>query len=260
MNTEERQLAEMLHRVTPEPPRQVTVEDVSFRLADEAGRARGGYREPRARRGLGAIWGSGWTPVLAAASVFAVAGASAGIATVMTSHHSSLLGGGRPTYHRLDLAGLAPPTRRAVARLHPDRRRSPAGCGVRELINRQSLLPGSLTGSGGLAVRVRPEPTWSGSTRPPGTSCRRSGSARRSTEPAGHHGEHGVGGVGLQRRQRRPARLRRPDAGPGRVGAGARHRPGVQRGRRGCWPPDPTAISTWPRATPWRWWTRPPAT
>ncbi len=33
MNTEERQLAEMLHRVTPEPPRRVTVEDVAFRLA-----------------------------------------------------------------------------------------------------------------------------------------------------------------------------------------------------------------------------------
>ena len=37
MNTEERQLAEMLHRVTPEPPRRVTVEDVAFRLANEAG-------------------------------------------------------------------------------------------------------------------------------------------------------------------------------------------------------------------------------
>ena len=35
MNTEERQLAEMLHRVTPEPPRRVTVEDVAFRLASE---------------------------------------------------------------------------------------------------------------------------------------------------------------------------------------------------------------------------------
>ena len=42
MNTEERQLAEMLHRVTPEPPRRVTVEDVAFRLANEAGGARGG--------------------------------------------------------------------------------------------------------------------------------------------------------------------------------------------------------------------------
>ena len=45
MNTEERQLAEMLHRVTPEPPRRVTVEDVGYRLASEP------RREPRSRRG-----------------------------------------------------------------------------------------------------------------------------------------------------------------------------------------------------------------
>ena len=89
MNTEERQLAEMLHRVTPEPPRRVTVEDVAFRLANEAGRDRGGPREPRARRGLGYLGrGRSWAPVLAAASVVVVAGASAGIATVMTSHHN----------------------------------------------------------------------------------------------------------------------------------------------------------------------------
>src|SRR6266576_6775259 len=86
VNTEERQLAEMLHRVTPEPPRRVTVEDVAYRLASEP------QREPRPRRG--SIWnsvfrgGRGWTPVLAALSVFAIAGASAGIATVATSHHS----------------------------------------------------------------------------------------------------------------------------------------------------------------------------
>src|SRR5260370_111844 len=72
----------MLHRVTPEPPRRVTVEDVAFRLAHEAGRRAG----PRPRRGFPA-WGRGWAPVLAAASVFVVAGASAGIAT-LASHHS----------------------------------------------------------------------------------------------------------------------------------------------------------------------------
>ena len=33
----------------------------------------------------------------------------------------------------------------------------------------------------------------------------------------------------------------------------------VSSAARGCWPADPTATSTWPRATPWRWWTRPPA-
>ena len=47
MNTEERQLAEMLHRVTPEPPRRVTVEDVAFRLAWSIWRRR---HQARARR------------------------------------------------------------------------------------------------------------------------------------------------------------------------------------------------------------------
>src|SRR5205814_102402 len=48
VNTEERQLAEMLHRVTPEPPRRVTVEDVAFRVASEP------RREPRSPRG--SLW------------------------------------------------------------------------------------------------------------------------------------------------------------------------------------------------------------
>ena len=49
MNTEERQLADMLHRVTPEPPRRVTVEDIAYRVASE-GNGRG--RAPRSRRGF----------------------------------------------------------------------------------------------------------------------------------------------------------------------------------------------------------------
>jgi len=86
VNTEERQLADMLRRVAPEPPRQVTVEDVAFRLANQAGGSgRRRHREPRARRGG---WGLGWAPVLAAASVFVVAGASAGLVAVMTSHNA----------------------------------------------------------------------------------------------------------------------------------------------------------------------------
>ncbi len=100
MNTDERQLAEVLHRVTPEPPRRVTVEDVAFRLAHEAEGARGGHREPRPRRGPAWTRGRGWAPVLAAASVFVVAGASAGIATVMTSHpsHATSSGGGPSSF------------------------------------------------------------------------------------------------------------------------------------------------------------------
>jgi hypothetical protein len=100
VNTEERQLTEMLHRVTPEPPRGVTVEDVAFRLANEAGRARGGPREPRVRRGLSLEnlgRSRGWAPALAAAAVVVVAGASAGIATVMSSHsHATSSGDGTP--------------------------------------------------------------------------------------------------------------------------------------------------------------------
>ena len=88
MNTEERQLAEMLRRVTPEPPHRVTVEDVAHRLADAGGPGRTGHREPRAGRGFPG-WNHSWAPVLAAASVFVVAGASAGIAVGLTSHHGS---------------------------------------------------------------------------------------------------------------------------------------------------------------------------
>ena len=86
MNTEERQLAEMLRRVTPEPPHRVTVEDVALRLADAGGPGHAGHREPRPRRGFPG-WNRSWAPVLAAASVFVVAGASAGIAVGLTSHH-----------------------------------------------------------------------------------------------------------------------------------------------------------------------------
>ena len=148
MNTEERQLAEMLHRVTPEPPRGVTVEDVAFRLASEPGR--------KPRPGRGSLWnsvfrgGHGWTPVLAALSVFAIAGASAGIATVATSHHSR---SGAPS-------DGTPPTTATVSNspspTAPSQSPPPAGETLRvaggmwgaKLINRNSFSQGSLTGSG----------------------------------------------------------------------------------------------------------------
>ena len=121
MNTEERQLAEMLHRVTPEPPRRVTVEDVAFRLASEP------QREPRSRRG--SIWKNrGWTPVLAALSVFAIAGASAGIATVATSHHSQRT---PATGRRRRLGDGSPsPTRRRSRHRPGAAAGRPAGCGA----------------------------------------------------------------------------------------------------------------------------------
>ena len=48
MNPDERRLSDLLHRVAPEPPRRVTVEDVAFRLANTAGQGRA--RSPRRRR------------------------------------------------------------------------------------------------------------------------------------------------------------------------------------------------------------------
>jgi hypothetical protein len=143
MNTEERQLAEMLHRVTPEPPRRVTVEDVAYRLASEP------QREPRSRRG--SLWRNrGWTPVLAALGVFAIAGASAGIATVATSHHSR---SGAPSDGTppatASVSGTPSPT-------SPSQSATSAGQPLRvgggmwgaELINRQTFSQGSLIGSG----------------------------------------------------------------------------------------------------------------
>ncbi|MGH3172675.1 MAG: YncE family protein, partial [Streptosporangiaceae bacterium] len=139
---------EMLHRVTPEPPRRVTVEDVAFRLASEPG------REPRPRRGFsfGSVFrgGHGWTPVLAALSVFAIAGASAGIATVATSHHSR---SGAPS-------DGTPPATATVSNspspTAPSQSSASAGEPLRvaggmwgaKLINRDLFSQGSLTGSG----------------------------------------------------------------------------------------------------------------
>ena len=159
MNTEERQLAEMLHRVTPEPPRRVTVEDVAFRLANEAGQARGGHPGPRLRRGPGRGnlgRGRGWAPVLAAASVVVVAGASAGIATAMASRHSHTTapGDGTPTSSASvsTSATSAAPSQPSTS-TEPTWPPEPIASGMwgAELINRQSFTQASLTaGTGSL--------------------------------------------------------------------------------------------------------------
>jgi len=149
VTTEERQLAEMLHRVTPEPPRRVTVEDVAFRLASEPGRG------PRSRRGFSfrGVFGGGhgWTPVLAALSVFAIAGASAGIATVATSHHSrtGAPGDGTPPA-TASVSGSPSPASPASPTQTPAGQplRVAGGTWGAELINRESFNPGSLTSSG----------------------------------------------------------------------------------------------------------------
>jgi DNA-binding CsgD family transcriptional regulator len=62
VNTEEHQLADMLRRVAPEPPRRVTVEDVAFRLANQAAESpRRRHRDPApsAAPGASAVPGAG---------------------------------------------------------------------------------------------------------------------------------------------------------------------------------------------------------
>jgi hypothetical protein len=151
VNTEERQLAEMLHRVTPEPPRRVTVEDIAYRVASESpgsGRSRG--REPRPRRGFS--FGRRWAPALAALSVVAIAGATVGIATVANSHHrNGPATSGTPTSSASvssSPSSVAPSEKVTSV---------PAGTPLRvadgiwgaELLNRQSFDQESLVGSGG---------------------------------------------------------------------------------------------------------------
>jgi hypothetical protein len=153
VNTEERQLTEVLHRITPEPPRRVTVEDIAFRLANQAGpgrqpRYRGRpHREPRLRR---PSWGRAWAPALAAASVFVVAGAAAGIAVLASSHHSppsASLPAGNTTTTSLPASSPATgtPASTSPAESATAIPGAPWGAG---LIDHLALLPASLTGSG----------------------------------------------------------------------------------------------------------------
>ena len=151
MNTEERQLAEMLRRVAPEPPRRVTVEDVAFRLANQAaGTGHRRHREPRAQRGS---WGRGWAPVLAAAGVIVVAGASAGIATALTSHRppaSSSIGGASPSASVSTSASSPAPSQvpTSVSPSWPPERVASGMWGA-ELINRDTFNQDSLTSGDG---------------------------------------------------------------------------------------------------------------
>ncbi|HEY1627748.1 MAG TPA: PQQ-binding-like beta-propeller repeat protein [Streptosporangiaceae bacterium] len=113
MTIEEQRLSELLHRVTPEPPHLVTVEDVAIKLANNnaparrAGRGATGVSGEDGFRGGGRFGGGGrsgggsrrgrLTPLLAAAAVIVVAGASTGVAVALSSHSSKtppLAGGG----------------------------------------------------------------------------------------------------------------------------------------------------------------------
>jgi len=105
VNTEERNLADVLHRVTPEPPRRVTVEQVAYRLVSEprlGHQTRG--REPRPRRGG---LSRAFAPVLAAAAVIVIAGASAGIAVLANSHHNPPPAGGASSSSSVSSASVS---------------------------------------------------------------------------------------------------------------------------------------------------------
>ncbi len=150
MNTEERQLAEMLHRVAPEPPRRVTVEDVAFRLAAEAGRGRPGRGHAARRR-------RGWVPALAALAVFAVAGTSAGIATVLSSHShaASPTDGKSASAPASGSPSSTPPTQPPASTNRPlPPVRIAGGIWGAELIDRQSFGQLGLTAGAGSLYAV----------------------------------------------------------------------------------------------------------
>ncbi len=165
MNTEERQLADLLHRVTPEPPRRVTVEDVASRLANEAGQGRQARsralrpREPRRREPhrTRPSWGRAWAPALAAAAVVVVAGGSAALAVGLTSnsHH----GGATSPGSKLTSSSAAPATSSAstapgvVPASAVPLKDAPYGA---ELVNRHKITPGTLISGDGYLFGTEP--------------------------------------------------------------------------------------------------------
>jgi len=152
VNTEERQLADVLHRITPEPQRRVTVEQVAYRLVSEPrlGRQTRG-REPRPRRG-GPVFGRALAPALAAAAVVVIAGASAGIAVLANSHHNppASAGGGPASSASSSASASSSPTQTSSSAQQTTPATGLAGApwGA-ELIGHQALVQGSLISADG---------------------------------------------------------------------------------------------------------------
>ena len=206
--------------------------------------------EPRPRRGVSCRTGLG--AGAAALSVFAIAGASAGIATVATSHHSDARGRATGRQHRPPRCRGSPsptaPSKSTAAR--PGALRG----GQRDVGCRADRPPsfnqGSLTGSGSSLYAfsdsslVRIDPATG--SHPPDDPVQPAGPTGRSSWRTR------CGWCGLQRRQDR-LRGSTPDARPGHDGAvpafgGVSTGPGRAGG-------GPTAALVAAGCT-WRSWTR----
>lgn len=151
MNTEERKLADLLHRVTPEPPRRVTVEQVAYRLVSEPqlGRQTRGRESagPRPRR-RGPLFSRALAPVLAAAAVVIIAGASAGIAVLANSHHNPPAAAGGSASSSASASSSPTQTSSSAQQTTPATGLAGAPWGA-ELIGHQALVQGSLISADG---------------------------------------------------------------------------------------------------------------
>jgi hypothetical protein len=155
VNTEERKLADVLHRITPEPPRRLTVEQVAYRLVSEPklGRQTRGRESagPRPRR-RGPVFSRALAPVMAAAAVVVIAGAGVGIAVLANSHHTppaSAAGGPASSASSSASASSSPTqTSSSTQQTTPAAGLAGAPWGA-ALIGHQALVQGSLISADG---------------------------------------------------------------------------------------------------------------
>lgn len=156
MTLEEQRLSDMLHRLTPEPPRTVTVEDVAIHLANQAAPRHSGDGHTAVLR-IGKRGRPRLAPAFAAASVIVVVGASTGIAVALTSsqHNAKApASGGASTSATATTVSSAPGTDDTAppgsSGTHPRQQPVPIAGSLwgGELIVQQSLDPGTLVGGG----------------------------------------------------------------------------------------------------------------
>jgi PQQ-like domain len=150
VSMEERKLAELLHRIAPEPPRPVTVEQVAYRLVTDRQprprRSRLG-REPRLRR---PSLSRAWAPVAAAAAVVVIAGASVGIAELASSHHTSPSGAAPASSTFSSGTASSSPSQTSISTGQPQPGTAiPGAPWNAQLIDHQAVFPDSLVSADG---------------------------------------------------------------------------------------------------------------